>query len=56
MSIFQGMLESLYGDMDKMRSLLGMGFTDEEVSSAIDNFGRPFKLLNVVSFHYYYKI
>uniref|UniRef100_A0ACD5ZLW0 Uncharacterized protein n=1 Tax=Avena sativa TaxID=4498 RepID=A0ACD5ZLW0_AVESA len=34
------MVESLYGEMDKMVYLLRMGFTEEEVSSAIDNFGQ----------------
>jgi hypothetical protein len=40
MPLFQRMVESLYGEMDKMVSLLRMGFTEEEVSSAIDSFGR----------------
>ncbi|KAM0902888.1 hypothetical protein ACQ4PT_019016 [Festuca glaucescens] len=34
------MVESLYGEMDKIVSLLRMGFTEEEVSFAIDNFGQ----------------
>lgn len=36
----EGMVESLYGEMDKIVSLLRMGFTEEEVSSAIDSFGQ----------------
>ena len=35
---FQGKTELLYGVMEKTLSLLQMGFTEEEVSSAIDNF------------------
>ena len=38
MAFFQGKTELLYGVMEKTLSLLQMGFTEEEVSSAIDNF------------------
>ncbi|CAM0958190.1 unnamed protein product [Alopecurus aequalis] len=38
-AINEGVVESLYGEMDKMISLLRMGFTEEEVSAAIDSFG-----------------
>jgi hypothetical protein len=45
------MVESLYGEMDTIVALLRMGFTEEEVSSAIDNFGTfSFILFNIVSF------
>ena len=41
MAFFQGKTELLYGVMEKkILSLLQMGFTEEEVSSAIDNFGK----------------
>jgi hypothetical protein len=51
MTPFQEMVESLYGEMDKIVSLLRMGFTEEEVSLAIDNFGKfHFILFNIVSF------
>ncbi|XP_062179594.1 probable inactive DNA (cytosine-5)-methyltransferase DRM3 [Phragmites australis] len=36
----EGKAESLFGVMDKTLSLLQMGFTEEEVSSAIDSFGQ----------------
>ncbi|KAF0923125.1 hypothetical protein E2562_003346 [Oryza meyeriana var. granulata] len=35
----EGKAESLFGVMDKTLHLLQMGFTEEEVSSVIDNFG-----------------
>ena len=37
----QGKAEALFGVMEKTLSLLQKGFTEEEVSSAIDNFGKP---------------
>jgi len=40
MAFFQGKTELLYGVMEKTLSLLQMGFTEEDVSSVIDNFGK----------------
>jgi hypothetical protein len=38
---FQAKAEALFGVMEKTLSLLQKGFTEEEVSSAIDNCGKP---------------
>jgi hypothetical protein len=37
---FQGKAEALFGIMEKTLSLLQKGYTEEEVSSAIDSFGK----------------
>jgi hypothetical protein len=52
---FQEMVKPLYGEMDRLVSLLEMGFTKEEVSFSVDCVGRSsLKLFNILSFNYYF--